>query len=53
MVYSSSSNTCAFGILVVQVESLQVNTVGAYSFKYGLYMRGAGNVSITNITTII
>ena len=49
-VYSISSNTCAFGILVVQAESLQVNSVGAYSFKYGLHMRGAGNVSITNIT---
>ena len=50
-VYSISSNTCAFGIRVVQAESLQVNSVGAYSFKCGLYMRGAGNVSITNITT--
>ena len=49
-VYSCSSNTCAYGILVVQAESLQVNSVGAYSFKSGLYMRGAGNVSITNIT---
>ena len=50
-VYSSSSNTCACGILVVQAESLQANSVGAYSFKYGLYMRDAGNISITNITT--
>ena len=50
-VYSSSSNTCACGILVVQAESLQANSVGAYSFKYGLHMRRAGNVSITNITT--
>ena len=50
-VYSSSSNTCACGILVVQAESLQANSVGAYSFKYGLYMLDAGNVSITNITT--
>ena len=50
-VYSSSSNTCACGILVVQAESLQANSVGAYCFKYGLYMRRAGNVSITNITT--
>ena len=49
-VYSSSSNTCAWGILVVQAESLQANSVGAYSFKYGLYMLDAGNVSITNIT---
>ena len=49
-VYSSSSHTCACGILVVQAESLQANSVGAYSFKIGLYMRGAGNVSITNIT---
>ena len=50
-VYSCSSNTCAYGILVVQAESLQANSVGAYSFKIGLYMYGAGNVSITNITT--
>ena len=50
-VYSSSSHTCAYGILVVQAESLQVNSVGTYSFKIGLEMRGAGNVSITNITT--
>ena len=50
-VYSSSSNTCACGILVVQAESLQANSVGAYSFKIGLHMRRAGNVSITNITT--
>ena len=49
-VYSLSSHTCTCGILVVQAESLQVNSVGAYSFKIGLYMRGAGNVSITNIT---
>ena len=50
-VYSISSNTCAYGILLVQVESFQANSVGAYSFKTGLFMRGAGNVSITNITT--
>ena len=49
-VYSISSNTCAYGILVVQAESLQANSVGTYSFKFGLLMRDAGNVSITNIT---
>ena len=49
-VYSISNNTCAYGILVVQAESLQANSVDTYSFKTGLYMRGAGNVSITNVT---
>ena len=50
-VYSSSSHTCASGILSVQAESLQVNSVGTYSFKIGLEMHDSGNVSITNITT--
>ena len=50
-VYSCSSDTCAAGILVFQAKSFHINLLGAYSFKHGLFMRGAGKVSITNITT--
>ena len=49
-VYSCSSNTWAYGILVVQAESLHVNSVGTYRFENGLFVHDAGNVSITNIT---
>ena len=50
-VYSRSSNTCAFGILVYQAESVEVNLVGAYNFTVGFFMEDASNVCITNITT--
>ena len=36
-VYSRSSNTCAFGILVYQAESVQANLVGAFNFRIGFF----------------
>ena len=50
-IYSRSSNTCAFSILVYQAESVQVNLVSAYNFRIGVFMKDASNVWITNITT--
>ena len=50
-VYSRSSSTCAFGILVFQAKSVEMILVGAYYFKIAFFMENAGNIWITNITT--
>ena len=49
--YSLSSNTCSFGIRVIQAETVRVNVVGVYHFKTGFALKGASNVWITNTTT--
>ena len=50
-VYFYSNNTCAFGILVFQAETVQVSSVSTYKFSTGIYIGSSNNVSITLVTT--
>ena len=50
-VYSNSSSTCAFGILVYQTETVQVSSVSAYKFRIGIILRSSSNIRTTLTTT--
>ena len=46
-IYSLSSNTCAFGVVVFQAETVQVNLVSVYKFRIGFVLERSRNISIT------